>query len=99
MSGLVGQTALVTGAGRGIGRYTAQRLARDGARVGVHYGTNEAAATDTVAAIEAAGGSAFVVQADLAKPHARRHCGRRSTSTPTGRTSWSTTPGWSSTAG
>jgi 3-oxoacyl-[acyl-carrier protein] reductase len=70
MSGLIGQTALVTGASRGIGRYTAQRLARDGARVGVHYGTNEAAAKDTVAAIETAGGSAFAVQADLAEPHA-----------------------------
>jgi len=70
MSGLTGQTALVTGASRGIGRYTAQRLARDGARVGVHYGTNEAAAKDTVASIEAAGGSAFAVQADLAVPHA-----------------------------
>jgi 3-oxoacyl-[acyl-carrier protein] reductase len=70
MSVLIGQTALVTGASRGIGRYTAQRLARDGARVGVHYGTNEAAAKDTVAAIEAAGGSAFLVQADLAEPHA-----------------------------
>ena len=70
MSGLTGQTALVTGASRGIGRYTAQRLARDGARVGVHYGTNEAAAKDTVASIQSAGGSAFAVQADLAVPHA-----------------------------
>jgi 3-oxoacyl-[acyl-carrier protein] reductase len=70
MSGLSGKTALVTGASRGIGRYTAQRLARDGARVGVHYGTNEAAAKDTVASIEADGGSAFAVQADLAQPHA-----------------------------
>jgi NAD(P)-dependent dehydrogenase (short-subunit alcohol dehydrogenase family) len=67
---LTGKTALVTGASRGIGRYTAQRLARDGARVGVHYGANEAAAKETVAAIEAAGGSAFPVQADLAEPHA-----------------------------
>jgi 3-oxoacyl-[acyl-carrier protein] reductase len=50
MSGLAGKTALVTGASRDIGRYTAQRLARDGARVGVHYGTSEQAAKDTVAA-------------------------------------------------
>jgi NAD(P)-dependent dehydrogenase (short-subunit alcohol dehydrogenase family) len=70
MSGLTGQTALVTGASRGIGRYTAQRLARDGARVAVHYGKNEQEANDTVASIEAAGGSAFVLQADLAAPHA-----------------------------
>ena len=70
MSGLTGKTALVTGASRGIGRYTAQRLARDGARVGVHYGKNEQAAKDTVASIEADGGSAFALQADLAAPHA-----------------------------
>jgi 3-oxoacyl-[acyl-carrier protein] reductase len=70
MSALTGKTALVTGASRGIGRYTAQRLARDGARVGVHYGTNEQAAKDTVASIEAVGGSAFALQADLAAPHA-----------------------------
>src|SRR4029077_6708697 len=67
---LTDQTALVTGASRGIGRYTAQRLARDGARGGVHYGTNEASPKDAVGAIEAAGGSAFLVQADLAEPHA-----------------------------
>jgi 3-oxoacyl-[acyl-carrier protein] reductase len=70
MSALTGKTALVTGASRGIGKYTAERLARDGARVGVHYGKNEQAAQETVAAIEAAGGSAFALQADLAVPHA-----------------------------
>jgi 3-oxoacyl-[acyl-carrier protein] reductase len=69
-SGLTGKTALVTGASRGIGKYTAERLARDGARVGVHYGRNDQAAQETVAAIEAAGGSAFALQADLAAPHA-----------------------------
>jgi NAD(P)-dependent dehydrogenase (short-subunit alcohol dehydrogenase family) len=61
---------LVTGASRGIGKYTAERLARDGARVGVHYGRHEQAAQETVAAIEAAGGSAFALQADLSVPHA-----------------------------
>jgi NAD(P)-dependent dehydrogenase (short-subunit alcohol dehydrogenase family) len=70
MSGLTGKTALVTGGSRGIGRYTAQRLARDGARVAVHYGKSEQAAKYTVALIEAAGGSAFALQADLAAPHA-----------------------------
>jgi len=70
MSNLAGKTALVTGASRGIGRYTAQRLARDGARVGVHYGRQEAKALEVVAGIEAAGGSAFAIQTDLALPHA-----------------------------
>ncbi|WP_338700324.1 SDR family oxidoreductase [Streptomyces sp. Q6] len=70
MGVLTGRTALVTGASRGIGRGIAERLGRDGARVAVHYGSNEAAAKETVAAIEAAGGSAFEIRADLAEPGA-----------------------------
>jgi 3-oxoacyl-[acyl-carrier protein] reductase len=41
------------------------RLANDGALVAVHYGSNEAAAADTIAAITAAGGQAFPVGAEL----------------------------------
>ncbi|GGO33919.1 SDR family oxidoreductase [Streptomyces lasiicapitis] len=65
---LDGRTALVTGGSRGIGRGIAERLGRDGARVGVHYGSNEAAAKETVAAIERAGGSAFAIGAELGVP-------------------------------
>ncbi|WP_319446106.1 MULTISPECIES: SDR family oxidoreductase [unclassified Mycobacterium] len=65
MGALSDKTALVTGASRGIGRGIAERLARDGALVGVHYGTNQAAAAQTVAAIENAGGTAFAVGAPL----------------------------------
>ena len=68
MGVLAGRTALVTGASRGIGRGIAERLARDGARVAVHYGRNEAAAKETVAAIEAAGGSAFALGVELGLP-------------------------------
>ncbi|GAA0622226.1 SDR family oxidoreductase [Kribbella sandramycini] len=62
------RTALVTGASRGIGRAIALRLARDGIRVGVHYGRNDAAARRTVGEIEAAGGQAFALKADLGDP-------------------------------
>jgi 3-oxoacyl-[acyl-carrier protein] reductase len=65
---LTGKTALVTGASRGIGRAIAERLARDGARVGVHYNAREGAARQTVTAIEAAGGSAFAIRAELGAP-------------------------------
>src|SRR5215212_2472326 len=65
MTSLTGKTALVTGASRGIGRAIALRLASDGAAVAVHYGSNEAAAAATVADIQAAGGQAFPVRAEL----------------------------------
>jgi 3-oxoacyl-[acyl-carrier protein] reductase len=67
MVGLAGKTALVTGASRGIGRAIAVGMAGAGARVAVHYSGDAQAAKETVAAIEAEGGSAFTVQADLAE--------------------------------
>ena len=68
MGVLAGRTALVTGASRGIGRAIAERLGREGARVAVHYGRNGAAAKETVAAIEEAGGSAFAIGVELGRP-------------------------------
>jgi len=68
MGVLAGRTALVTGGSRRIGRGIAERLGRDGARVAVHYGSNGQAAKETVAAIEAAGGSAFAIGVELGVP-------------------------------
>ncbi|QUQ64883.1 SDR family NAD(P)-dependent oxidoreductase [Kutzneria sp. CA-103260] len=68
MGNLDGKVALVTGSSRGIGRGIAERLARDGALVAVHYGGNEVAARATATAITDAGGRAFIVGAELGVP-------------------------------
>jgi 3-oxoacyl-[acyl-carrier protein] reductase len=58
--------ALVTGASRGIGRAIALRLAQDGASVAINYKSNENAALEVVKQIEANGGRAIALGADLA---------------------------------
>ena len=68
--GLAGRTALVTGGSRGIGRAACLGLAAAGADVAVHYGSDAAAAAGVVAEIEAAGGRAVAVGADLTQPEA-----------------------------
>jgi NAD(P)-dependent dehydrogenase (short-subunit alcohol dehydrogenase family) len=65
---LGGRVALVTGAGRRIGRAVALRLAGEGARVAVHYHRSRAEAEAVCAEIAAAGGEALCVQAELARP-------------------------------
>ena len=65
MGGLEGRTALVTGAGRGIGRATAIRLASDGANIAINFKGNAAAADETKRAVEASGARAALVQGDV----------------------------------
>lgn len=62
---LKGKTALVTGASRGIGRGTAITLARQGAKVIVHFSRSADQARDVVEAIRAEGGEAEATRADL----------------------------------
>ena len=65
MKALSGKVAVVTGGSRGIGRAIAERLAEDGALVCVNYRGNAGAAAEVVKAIEADGGEAFSLQADV----------------------------------
>lgn len=62
---LEGQTAIVTGGGRDIGRACAVKLASEGANVAINYFSSSAGADSAVDEITAAGGKAFAMQGDL----------------------------------
>jgi 3-oxoacyl-[acyl-carrier protein] reductase len=64
---LQGKVAIVTGASRGIGRAIAERLAQDGASVVINYGRSADQAKELVSSIEANGGQALAVQADISQ--------------------------------
>ena len=63
---LDGKVALVTGASRGIGRAIALRLAKEGAAVAINYAGNATAAEEVRGLIEAEGGRAITIQANVA---------------------------------
>ena len=67
---LAGRVALVTGAGRNIGRAIALALAEDGAAIVVNVRSNRAEADAVVSEITAQGGQAIAVIADIADPAA-----------------------------
>ncbi len=62
---LLGKTALVTGASKGVGKGVALEFARQGADVVVNYNADRAGAEATVAAVEALGRRAWAVQANV----------------------------------
>lgn len=65
---LAGKTAVVTGSSRGVGADTAKLLAAQGANVVVNYRKKAPRANKVVGGIEAAGGRAIAVGADLTSP-------------------------------
>ena len=65
---LIGQVALVTGAGRRIGRVIALELARAGADVVVNYNQSRVEALETVREIRELGVRALAIRADVSKP-------------------------------
>lgn len=70
---LAGKVALVTGSSRGIGAAIVRRLVADGANVVVNYASNEKAADEVVAELNAQRqGSAIAVKADISVPEQAR---------------------------
>ncbi len=72
MIALEGKVALVTGGSRGIGEAIAVSLAAAGASVAVSYATQREKAEDVVRRIEAKGGRAIALQADVVQENAVR---------------------------
>ena len=102
MAGIVaGKTAIVTGAGRGIGRGIAMLLAKEGARVVVcdigaslqGEGRDTGPAQETVDAIKKAGGEAIASTLSITEPKNAEAIVTRPRSKPSAAsTSWSTMP-------
>jgi NAD(P)-dependent dehydrogenase (short-subunit alcohol dehydrogenase family) len=90
---LQGKVAVVTGASKGIGAGIAKALADEGASVVVNYSSSKQDADHVIEKIAARGGPAIAVQGDVSRQaHIERLFQRRRRRTA-GSTSWSTTPG------
>jgi 3-oxoacyl-[acyl-carrier protein] reductase len=68
MGKLAGKVAVVTGASKGIGAAIAKELAKEGASVVVNYASSPQQAGSVVSSIQAEGGKAKAVRADVSKP-------------------------------
>ena len=67
-SSLLNPVALITGAGKRIGKAIAEQCASRGYDVAVHYAHSQTEALETVAALQKSGVRASAIQADLAQP-------------------------------
>ena len=74
---VAGKTAIVTGSSAGVGRQVAIDLARRGASVVVNYSRSEDEAKEALQQVEAAGGKALLVKADVADDDAVNDMVRR----------------------
>jgi 3-oxoacyl-[acyl-carrier protein] reductase len=70
MTTIRSKVALVTGGSRGIGAEISRRLAGEGFAVAVNYSSNPEAAQAVVREVQASGGQAFAIHADVSDAHA-----------------------------
>jgi len=73
MKGLLNKVALITGAGRGIGKAIAERYGALGASVVVNYLNDEPSAMETASNIRRAGAQAIALKADVSNPEELEH--------------------------